>query len=166
MAGVCLAFCMILPFFTGQIPEIGNKLSPMHIPVLICGFLCGFPYALAIGFIAPVLRFFLFGMPPIMPIGLAMAFEMAAYGACASILYRKLPKKTINLYLTLIVAMIVGRIVWGLASFVLYSIQGNAFTFQLFLAGSIINAIPGIICHILIIPPIVMVLKKAGLVSS
>ena len=62
-AALCLALCLYLPFLTGQIPQIGKALSPMHIPVLLCGFLCGWPYALAVGFIAPFLRFLLFHMP-------------------------------------------------------------------------------------------------------
>ena len=90
-AALCLALCLYLPFLTGQIPQIGKALSPMHIPVLLCGFLCGWPYALAVGFIAPFLRFLLFHMPE-MPMGIAMAFELAAYGLLASLLYRALPK--------------------------------------------------------------------------
>lgn len=86
LSAVCLALCMILPFLTGQIPQIGNALSPMHIPVLMCGLLCGWPYGLLIGFIAPLLRFALFGMPPLMPAGLAMMFELATYGALAGLL--------------------------------------------------------------------------------
>ena len=67
LAAMFLALALVLPFFTGQIPQIGNALCPMHIPVLLCGFFCGPWYALAVGGIAPVLRFVLFGMPPLMP---------------------------------------------------------------------------------------------------
>ena len=77
-AALCLALCMALPFLTGQIPQIGSALSPMHIPVLLCGFICGWPYGLIVGLIAPILRFLLFGMPPIFPTGIAMSFELAA----------------------------------------------------------------------------------------
>lgn len=163
-AAICLALCMLLPFLTGQIPEIGNLLSPMHIPVFICGFLCGWPYALIVGFIAPILRFLIFGMPPLMPIGLAMAFEMAAYGVAASVLYRKLPQSAISTYISLIGAMLIGRIVWGLAAWALYSIQGSVFTFNMFLASAFIKAVPGIICHILLIPPLIIALKRAGVI--
>ena len=116
-AALCLALCLYLPFLTGQIPQIGKALSPMHIPVLLCGFLCGWPYALAVGFIAPFLRFLLFHMPE-MPMGIAMAFELAAYGLLASLLYRALPKKPGNVYVSLIGAMLGGRIVWGVARWV------------------------------------------------
>lgn len=48
-----LALAMVLPFLTGQIPEIGSMLCPMHIPALLCGFMCGWPWGLAVGFISP-----------------------------------------------------------------------------------------------------------------
>ncbi len=80
LSGVFLALALLLPFVTGQIPQIGAALAPMHIPVLLCGFVCGWPFGLVVGFVAPLLRFMLFGMPPIFPTGIAMAFELAAYG--------------------------------------------------------------------------------------
>ena len=112
-SAVCLALCMVLPLLTGQIPEICSMLSPMHIPVLLCGFLCGPWYALAVGAVAPLLRFLIFSMPPIYPTGIAMCFELAVYGAVSGLLYQALPKKTGNIYLSLIAAMLAGRIMWG-----------------------------------------------------
>ena len=93
-SALCLALCMVLPFLTGQIPEIGSALSPMHIPVLLCGFICGGPWGMVVGLTAPLLRFALFGMPPLFPTGLAMAFELAAYGLFSGLLYKWLPKRT------------------------------------------------------------------------
>lgn len=166
LSGACLALCMLLPFLTGQIPEIGKALSPMHIPVLLCGFICGWPYALAVGFIAPFLRFFLFQMPPIMPTGTAMAFELATYGAVSGLLYQKLPKKNSYVYVSLIGAMIAGRIVWGCAQLLLTGVTKSPFTWQAFMTGAFVAAIPGIICHIVIIPIIVLTLKKAGFLEN
>ena len=134
LSAVCLALCMVLPFLTGQIPQIGSALSPMHIPVLMCGLLCGWQYGLAVGFIAPLLRLLLFGMPPIMPTGLAMMFELAAYGAFSGMLLKLLPKKLPFLYVSLIGAMLGGRIVWGIVRFVLGLIVGPTFTFPAFLS--------------------------------
>ena len=85
-AALFLALAMVLPFLTAQIPEIGSMLSPMHIPVLLCGFLCGWPWGLAVGFIAPPLRSVLFGMPAMFPGAAAMAFELATYGAVSGLL--------------------------------------------------------------------------------
>lgn len=162
-SGVCLALCLLLPFLTGQIPQVGSMLCPMHIPVLICGLVCGWPYGLVVGLIAPFFRSLLFGMPPLFPTATAMAFELAAYGAMSGILYKLLPKKLSFLYTSLIGAMLFGRIIWGIAMVVLMGITGGAFTFAAFIAGAFTNAIPGIICHILIIPPIILGLKKSGL---
>ena len=83
-----LALCMVLPFLTGQIPQIGAMLSPMHIPVLICGFVCGPLWGMIVGAIAPVLRSVLFGMPKLFPSAVCMMFELAAYGAAAGLLIR------------------------------------------------------------------------------
>lgn len=165
LAAVCLALCLVLPFLTGQIPQIGAMLSPMHIPVLLCGFLCGWPYALVVGLIAPLLRHVLFGMPPIMT-ALVMTFELAAYGAAAGIFYKLLPKKTAYLYVALILAMLAGRVVYGVASLIILGVSGSAFTFQAFLTGAFLTAWPGILCHIILIPLIVIALKKANLMPN
>jgi len=159
-AAVCLALALYLPFLTGQIPEIGSALCPMHIPVLLCGFLCGWQYGIAVGFVAPLLRTALFGMPPLAT-ALVMAFELAAYGALAGLFYKALPKKFGYLYLSLIGAMLGGRAVWGLARFLLAGAQHTTFPFSAFLAGAFLDAAPGILVHILLIPPIVFALKKA-----
>jgi len=162
-SALCLALALVLPFLTGQIPQIGSMLSPMHIPVLLCGFVCGWPYGLLVGALAPLMRNVMFGMPPILT-ALAMTFELAAYGAISGYMYQKLPKKTVNIYISLIVAMILGRVVWGVASMIILGISGSGFTWSAFIAGAVLNAVPGIICHIVLIPVIVMALKKAKLI--
>lgn len=164
-SGVCLALALVLPFLTGQIPQIGSMLSPMHIPVLLCGFLCGWQWGVAVGFIAPLLRYALFQMPP-MPMGIAMAFELAAYGAISGLLYKKLPKTNANVYVTLILSMIAGRIVWGAARFVIAGLTNSTFPFSAFIAGAVTEAIPGIILHIVLIPIIVIALERAKLVLN
>lgn len=165
LAAMCVAVGLFLPFLTGQIPEIGSRLSPMHIPILLCGFMCGWQYGLIAGFITPILRSLLFGMPPMIPMAVSMAFELAAYGLLTGILYRALPKKPAFVYVTLILSMLLGRVVWGVASMIIYGATGGAFTFAAFIAGGFTKAIPGIILHIAIIPPIVLALKKAKVIS-
>ena len=160
-AAVCLALCLFLPFLTGQIPQWGNMLSPMHIPVLLCGLLCGWPYATAVGFIAPALRFALFGMPPIFPTGVAMCFELAAYGVISSLMYRRLPRKKLSIYAALLIAMVGGRIVWGLVRWLIAGLAGSSFTFAMFLSGALLKAVPGIIVQIVLIPLLVMAIERA-----
>lgn len=165
-SSICLAFCILLPFVTGQIPQLGKALAPMHIPVLLCGFICGWPYGLIVGFMAPILRLAIFGMPPLFPTGLAMTFELSVYGTVTGLLYQKLPKTIGNIYITLITAMLSGRIVWGMAMTIICGINHFPFSFQAFLAGAFINAVPGIICHIILIPLIVIALRKAQLIEN
>lgn len=161
IAAVCLALCMVLPFLTGQIPEIGSMLSPMHIPVLLCGFLCGAAWAAVAGALAPLLRFMLFGMPPLFPVGVAMCVELATYGAVSGLMYRILPRKPIWVYASLITAMTAGRIIWGIVRAVLSGATGSPFTWVAFVSGAFTQAIPGIILHIILIPPIVLSMEKA-----
>lgn len=163
-AAVFLALGLILPFFTGQIPEIGGKLLPMHIPVLLCGFVCGWKYGLLVGFITPLFRSMLFGMPPLLTAA-GMAFELAAYGMVTGILYNRMAKSKARIYVSLITAMVVGRIVWGLVSVVLYGISGSALTWQIFLANSFLNAIPGIILQLVAVPMIILAFEKTGVVT-
>ncbi len=165
LAALCLAIAMLLPFLTAQIQTIGNMLCPMHIPVLLCAYICGWKWAAMVGFMAPILRYFAFGMPPLMPIGWGMAFEMLAYGLVAGILYSMLPKKTVNIYVSLIISMIAGRIVWGIARMVIAGVTKTQFTWQLFVGGAFLEAIPGIILHIILIPIIVVALRKAKLIE-
>lgn len=132
----------------------------MHIPVLICGFFCGPWYGMAVGFIAPLLRFLLFGMPPIIPIGIAMSFELATYGFVSGFLYKLLPKKKPYVYVSLISAMLLGRIVWGVVRVILYGLGKSEFGWKAFVSGAFLNAVPGIILQIVLIPILVMALKK------
>lgn len=160
LSALFLATALLLPFLTGQIAQIGNALCPMHIPVLLCGFFCGPWYAAIVGFIAPLLRFMLFSMPAIFPNGLAMAFELAAYGIVCGLLYRLLPKKKYCIYISLISAMIAGRIVWGVVRVILYGLGRSPFGWAAFFAGAFTNAIPGIILQLILIPVLVITLGK------
>ena len=132
LAAMFLAIGLVLPFFTGQIKEIGNMLLPMHLPVFLCALICGWQYGTAVGFIMPILRFALFFMPR-MPGALAMAFEMATYAFVAGFLYSRARWQcTRMLYRCLIVAMIAGRMVWAAAMIVLLGFSGGAFTCLLY----------------------------------
>ena len=160
LAALCLALAYVMPFLTGQIPEIGSMLCPMHIPVLLCGFICGWPWGLAVGLIAPLFRSFTIGMPPLYPTALCMSLELAVYGAVSGWLHRRLPRKKPYIYLSLLVAMLAGRLIWGGAMFVCLGIDGGQFTMAAFLAGAVVNAIPGIVVQIVLVPILVMVADR------
>lgn len=165
LAAMFMAIGLVLPFFTGQIPKIGNMLLPMHIPVLLCGLICGWQYGLAVGFILPPLRYVLFGMPVMFPTGIAMAFELAAYGLVVGLMYsRSRWKCVIALYRSMIIAMLAGRVVWGIVEIILLGLGENGFTWKMFLAGAFLNAVPGIILQLVLIPTVMVALNKTGLV--
>ena len=159
-AALFLALAYVLPFLTGQIPEIGSMLCPMHIPVLLCGFICGWPWGLAVGFIAPLLRSLTLGMPPMFPKAVCMAAELAVYGAVAGIAYYLLPKKKGFIYCALIIAMLAGRVVWGGAMYLCMGMTGGSFTLAAFTAGAFTGALPGIVIQLLLIPPIVGIVAQ------
>lgn len=163
-AAMCLALCMVLPFLTGQIPQIGSALSPMHLPVLLGGFLCGPWWAMAVGLTAPLLRHIWLGMPPLLTAA-AMSFELAAYGLFSGLLYRLLPRRTVSIYIALVGAMLLGRVVWGAAMLVITGVTGGLFTWSLFVTGAVLNAIPGIVLQIVLIPILVLALKRAGVLE-
>lgn len=146
-------------------------LCPMHIPVLICGFICGWKYGVIVGFIVPLLRSFIFGMPTLYPAAISMAFELATYGLISGVLYLILNKPNKNfylsLYITLIISMISGRIVWGLIRFIL-SLADNSlvFSFEMFMSGAFLTAWPGIILQLVLVPTIIITLKKANLIKD
>ena len=155
-SGIFLALSYVMPFMTGQIPKLGAMLCPLHSPVLLCGFVCGPIWGAAVGATAPLLRSLTLGMPPIFPTAVCMAFELAAYGAVSGLMHKLLPRKKPYIYVSLLTAMTVGRIVWGVAMFVFLGMNGGAFTFGAFLSGAFVNAFPGIIVQIVLIPILVM----------
>jgi|SRR5690554_197035 len=167
LTGLFIAIGFVLPFATAQIPQIGQMLLPMHIPVLICGFVCGWRYGLIAGLILPLFRSVTLGMPPMFPIAVAMSFELAAYGLFAGLFYKYLPKKNIFVYVDLILAMVLGRIVWGAAMFLLLGFTAQApFSWAAFMNGAFITAVPGIILQLVLIPIIIIALKNARLMEN
>lgn len=165
LSAMFLAIGMVLPFLTGQIPEVGNMMLPMHIPVLLCGLICGWQYGAVLGFVLPLIRYFVFGMPVLFPTGTAMAFELMTYGLVIGFVYSVSRWKCIiSLYRALIAAMIAGRIVWAAAQMILLGVSGGTFTMKMFLAGAFFNAVPGIIIQLVLIPTVMVALGRTGLV--
>lgn len=159
-ASLFLALALVLPFLTGQIPQIGAMMTPMHFPVLLCGFLCGWQWGIAVDFSAPLLRSVLFGMPVMYPMAVCMALELATYVAVAGMLYRVFPQKRRFLYVSLIISMIFGRLVWGLARFLCAGLDISTFGLSAFWTGAVAISVPGILLQLLIVPALVIVSEK------
>ena len=166
LSAMFFAIALILPLITGQIPQIGSMLLPMHIPVLLCGYFCGPLCGAAVGLFAPIIRSFLFGMPVLMPTGIAMCFELFTYGLVSGLMYKLLPKKPIFVYVSLITAMITGRAVWGMISAIIYGVSETTFGLEMFITGAFAGAVPGIIIQIVIVPLLVITLRKLSFVRD
>lgn len=164
LSALFLALGLVLPFLTGQVPQIGNLLLPMHIPVLLCGLLCGGSWGGAVGAAVPLLRSVWLGAPP-MALALPIAVELAGYGAIAGGLYRRSKWKCLKaLYRCLLLAMVGGRLLWGGAMWAICGVRGESFTLAAFLAGAVVNALPGIGLQLVLIPAVMVALGKAKMV--
>lgn len=165
VAAMFIAIGWLLPFLSGQSTELGNMLCLMHIPVLITGYALGPQYGLLVGAVTPLTRFLIFGRPPIYPTAACMAVELAAYGFISGFLYKILRKKTNDLaaiYISLISAMIGGRILWGVSRAVCGIVSQSAFTFNMFVTAGFVTAIPGILIQLFLIPALVLALNRNG----
>ena len=156
-----IALGIVLPFITMNIPTLGNMLLPMHIPVLLGGFILGPIYGMFIGFVTPLLRSLMFGAPIFYPNAIVMSFELLTYGLISGVFYHIIfnrRSKLINIYISLILAMIFGRIIYGIVYLIISFISLNEFTFNIFIMEAFINAIPGIIIQLILIPIIIKLL--------
>ncbi len=160
-----LAIALLLPFLTGQVPQIGGMLCPMHLPVLLAGFVCGPIWGGAVGLVCPLLRHMFFSMPPLMT-ALTMTFELAAYGVLAGVFHRLLKKwQMAGVYAALMLAMLGGRIVWGFASAVMMLAGQTEFSLAVFLTSGFVSAWPGMLLQIVLIPPLYRLFVKLGYAS-
>lgn len=158
LESIFLALGLIFPYFFHMVGMMGPVFLPMHIPVLLCGFILGARYGLIVGFITPFLNSLLTGMPPMYPSAVSMAFELAVYGFVSGYLYRN---KKINVLISLIIAMLIGRVVAGLANYILFFATGKQYLLNMFLTSSFVKAVWGIVIQIVLIPIIIKYLDKS-----
>ena len=161
LTALCLALGLTLPTAFHLIGA-GPVFLPMHIPILLCGLLCGWQYGAACGLIVPLLSSILTGMPALFPTAPAMMLELCAYGCLTGLLYRK---SHWNLYVALIVSMLGGRVVSGLANATLMGVAGRPYGFSAFLSAAFVTSLPGILLQLAIVPVLVAALQKCGLVA-
>ncbi len=164
LSALFLSLGIILPFFTGQIPEIGSMLLPMHIPVFLCALVCGHGYGVIVAIILPLIRSFLFSRPSFYPEAIAIALEMATYAFVAGFSYNRYKWKCLKtLYFCLISSMLVGRVVRGLAQWALLKLIGVELTLKAFTTGVILTALPGVALQLFLIPFVMVLLNRTKL---
>lgn len=165
ITAVCIALCVVLPQAFHSIPNAGSIYCPMHIPVLLCGLICGWQYGLLCGIAGPLVSALITGMPPaaVLP---GMLVECAAYGALTGLMMQLVHTKKVypDLYISLLVAMLGGRIISGIAKALIFS--AGSYSMTAWVTGSFVTSLPGIIVHLVLIPSIVYALMKAKLIPA
>lgn len=165
ITSACIALCVILPLIFHAIPNGGSIFSPMHIPVLLCGLICGWHYGLACGLLGPLVSSMITSMPPAAFL-LPMMVELGLYGLIAGLVMQiiRTKKLYLDLYISLITAMLIGRIFTGLAMYLFFR-QGD-YAISLWFTSYFVTSLPGILVHLILIPLIVVALTKASIIPE
>ena len=160
----CTALCLVLPMAFHAIPNAGQVILPMHIPVLLCGMICGWPFGAVCGLLGPLLSSVITGMPPAAMLP-AMMLECAAYGVASGLLmkYVRTGKDNLDLYISLICAMILGRVVAGFAKAWIFTPGVSPFAW---VSTSLVTGVPGIVLQLAVLPLVVKALIRARLIPN
>ncbi|MGN0507258.1 MAG: ECF transporter S component [Lachnospiraceae bacterium] len=165
ICALCAALCVVLPIAFHAIPNAGNVFCPMHIPVLLCGLIAGWQYGLVCGILGPVLSSVLTSMPAMAYLP-SMLVELAVYGLVTGLMMKLIHtgKLLVDLYLSLFIAMLAGRIFAGVAKAFIFS--AGSYTMTAWVTSGFITAFPGIAIQLVLIPGIVYALTRAKLIPD
>ena len=155
LSGLFLALAVMIPQFLHPFGLAGNVFLPMHIPIILCGMICGYKWGGITGLLAPLISSVTFSMPVLYPMAVCMMLELAAYGVVSGILIKKT-----NVFVSLVSAMLAGRVVLGIAQAILFGISGNPLKLNAFLTGAFVTAIPGIVIQLFLVPAIIIAVKQ------
>lgn len=166
ITALCIALCCVLPMAFHAV-GLGSAFSPMHIPVLLCGLVCGWFYGGVCGIVGPILSSLLTSMPPTSML-VSMVPELLAYGLLTGLAMGLVRTKNMvaDLYISLGTAMVLGRVVGGVAKALLYMGTGEAFTLAIWAGSYFVSAAPGIVCHLVLVPLLYITLAKAKLIPA
>ena len=162
----CIALCYVLPQVFHAL-MLGTAFSPMHLPVLLCGLICGWPYGLLCGALGPVLSSLLSGMPPVVML-ISMVPELCVYGLAAGLGMRfiRTGRTLLDLYFSLLPALVLGRIVGGVAQALFYLSTARSYTIALWAGSYVVGTLPAIVLQLVLLPTLVWGLMRAGLISA
>lgn len=165
ITAVCIALCYVIPLMFHGIQNAGSIFCPMHIPVFICGLICGWQFGLLCGIAGPALSSALSGMPPVAILP-SMMVELAAYGTAAGLMMKLVRTKSTyaDLYISLIVAIVCGRVLAGLAKALIFA--RGSYSMSAWIAGSVVTSWPGTVIQLVFIPTIVFALMKSHLIPE
>ena len=165
ITAVCIALCYVIPLMFHGIQNAGNIFCPMHIPVFICGLICGWQYGLLCGIAGPALSSALSSMPPVAILP-SMMVELAAYGTAAGLMMKLVRTKSTyaDLYISLIAAIVCGRVLAGLAKALIFA--RGSYSMSAWIAGSVVTSWPGTVIQLVFIPTIVFALMKSHLIPE
>ena len=166
LCAMCIALCYVLPMAFHAI-GLGSILSPMHIPVLLCGIVCGGAWGALCGIFGPILSSLLSGMPPMMML-VRMIPELLVYGLAAglSMKYIRTGRAVTDTYISLGIAMLAGRIAGGIATAIFYTVTSGVYSIALWAASYLVESVPGIIAHLILVPLLTLTLEKAKVIPA
>jgi thiamine transporter ThiT len=164
-AAVCIALCVVLPMAFHMIQNAGNIFLPMHIPVLLCGLICGWPYGLLCAIFGPLLSNLLTGMPPAAYLPY-MIVEVSVYGAATGILMKHIHTKNTcaDIYISMVLALLLGRVISGAVKYFMFA--PGSYSMKIWVIGNFVTCIPGILFQLILVPAIVFALIKAKLIPG
>ena len=164
LSALCTALCVVLPIAFHAIPNAGSIMLPMHIPVLLCGLVCGWQPGLLCGILGPILSSAITGMPmaAILP---GMVVELAVYGCVSGLMMQfvRTGRLYLDLYISLPVAMLAGRVCSGIAKALIFA-PGTSFA--AWATASFVTALPGIVIQLVVLPTLIVALTRAGLIPK
>ena len=159
MTAMLIALCVVLPMAFHTIPGAGPMLLPMHIPVLLAGLICGPIFGFMAGLLGPFLSNALTGMPPgpLMPV---MMIELSVYGAVTGIMMKLVHtgRASADLYISLIIAMVAGRITAGVVQALIFF--DGVYAMNIWVATYFLTSFPGIVMQIVFVPSLFMALER------
>ena len=166
ITAACMALCYVLPLAFHAV-GLGAAFSPLHLPVLLCGLLCGWPYGLFCGIAGPGISSLLGGMPAAVQL-IYMIPELAVYGFSAGLLFSKIRTGHLlpDLYLSLVPAMLLGRIVGGAAQAIFYLSTARTYSISLWAGSYLLKTLPGAAIHLIVLPLLVLALMRSGLIPK
>lgn len=165
ITAVCIALCYVVPLLFHGVQNAGRVFLPMHLPVFLCGLICGWQYGLLCGLAGPALSSLLTSMPPaaILP---SMMLELAVYGCVSGLMMRFIRTKNTyaDLYISLIAALLCGRVVAGLLQALIFS--KGAYSMTAWVSGYVVTSWPGTLIQLVLLPSVVFALMKAHLIPE